>query len=454
MGNNLSPASILYDSAGHAIGVVLDGTVYRLQTQAAQGTKSDGAGAWPVVLYNTGGNDVGSQSSRPLYVTLSSPGQREFLAKYAVMIDTPASILCANSQPYNIGGTTFTIAINGVTQYVNFATTIATHGLFYSGESPAQSTGANQKLKVSINSGALTEILIGKNLATPAAIAAAIQTQVRALVPNGTDAVCEWNPADYPGRYVLRSATTGATSKVMCAKGGDNLALEIKMATSVGGVERDGLDANYYYADDAVVEMVNALTDVLVTQSGSQILVETLSVGVSATLQVTAGGANTAFGFTTSLVTGANGTLSNNLVVNGSVTPVRYAILPDSNYPYMIDRIVFTMKANGATLKKFGPLAELTNGVLFQVRTAGGYPRDWFTAVTNAELFAKTDEGEIMIDAYTDNFELVVAKIKFASPITFLPGSTDNLSITVRDNLVSADFSWFRVKAEGWLVIE
>ena len=449
-----SPAVVLYDKDGNPVGLVLDGTIYRLQTQAAQGPKADGAGAWTTSLYNPSGQDIGSQSSRPLFVTLASPGQREFLAKYAVMIDTPASILCANSEPYNIGGTTFTIDINGTTQYATFDTTSATHGIFYSGQNPVQSTGGVEKLKVSIDGGALTEIKIGKNITTPEAIAAAIQTQVRASVPNGTNAVCDWNPSDYPGRYVLRADSTGSTSTVYCVKGGDDLGLDIKMDTSVGGVQRDGLDANYYYADDAVVEMGGDLTDVLVTQSGSQILIETLAVGTSATLQAAAGGANTAFGFTTSLVTGEAGTLSNNLVVDGGTTSVRFAILPDETYPYMIDRIVFTMKANNAQLKKFGPLTELTNGVEFQVRTAGGYPRDWFTAVTNAELFAKTDEGEIIVDAYNDGDELVVAKIKFNSAITFLPGSTDNLSIIIRDDLISGDFDWFHVRAEGWLLIE
>ena len=41
MGMSRNPASILFDSDGNAVGVVLDGTVYRLQVEAVL-TDSDG----------------------------------------------------------------------------------------------------------------------------------------------------------------------------------------------------------------------------------------------------------------------------------------------------------------------------------------------------------------------------------------------------------------------------
>ena len=42
MGMSRNPASILFDSDGNAVGVVLDGTVYRLQVEAVL---TDGTGA-------------------------------------------------------------------------------------------------------------------------------------------------------------------------------------------------------------------------------------------------------------------------------------------------------------------------------------------------------------------------------------------------------------------------
>ena len=106
-----SPAAILFDTAGNAIGVVLDGAVYRLQaitkvlnsggTQVdpategtlssikdtdgikkiteqlpagtneigavAQGTKAAGSAAWPTVLYDASGNAVGVTLNNSIY---------------------------------------------------------------------------------------------------------------------------------------------------------------------------------------------------------------------------------------------------------------------------------------------------------------------------------------------------------------------------------------------------
>ncbi len=51
-------ARLLVDSSGNIVGVLLDDTVYRLQTETKQGPAGDVDDPWPVRLYTAGGNPL------------------------------------------------------------------------------------------------------------------------------------------------------------------------------------------------------------------------------------------------------------------------------------------------------------------------------------------------------------------------------------------------------------
>ena len=102
--------------------------------------------------------------------------------------DQPAKLESDAGATFEVGGDSLTVKVDGGSeQTVSFATKAATAGTSVSGSDPGTSNGGDNDMKVSIDGGALTDIDIDKDLTTGAAIAASIQEQIRAEVPNGTN---------------------------------------------------------------------------------------------------------------------------------------------------------------------------------------------------------------------------------------------------------------------------
>lgn len=390
-----------------------------------------------------------SQADGPLHV-ISSTGRRSYYHRNLVDADEPAEIDTGVDEPYDVGGDTLTIDINGTTQYATFATRAAQPGIHYSAAHPDTSNPDVEKLKVSVDGGALEEIKTGKGLTTGAAIAASLQAQIRANIENGTNVTVEYNTAEYPFRYVFKSGTTGSTSIMHVEKGGDDLAKRL-LVGAFGGTEYTGLNADNYWAFEVVDEMVSDLTDVVVNQAGDGVHVQTVAGGASATLEVTAGGANTALQFPTTEVTGVAGSGSDDMGVDGSSSSVRYSIVPESGEEFVVAKIEFFVRDDGAALNKFGGQAQLTNGVKLEIKNELLTVIPTMTMKTNADLMTQLDEGTLVDNGFTSGGQdLVKAEFDLSPGLRVIQGGQTNVYVTIQDDLSALDGT-FTVRARGWV---
>lgn len=392
---------------------------------------------------------TGEQSDEPLHVTLST-GKRSYYHQNLVDADEPAEIDTGADEPYDVGGDTLTIDVNTVEQTSSFPTRVAQAGVHYSAPHPGTANGGHKKLKVSIDGGALKEVVIAEDLSSGTAIASALQVQIRALVENGTNMTVEYNTSEYPFRYVFKSGTTGASSVMHVEKGGDDLAKDMFVGT-FGGTERVGLAADNYWAYEVVQELTSDLSDVVVYQEGSGVHIKTVAGGTSATLQVSSGGANTAFQFPTTLVSGVAGSGSDDLAVDGSTTAVRYSIVPDSTEEFVVSKLEFFIRDDGAALNKFAGQAPLTNGVKLEVKSEELPLIPFFNAKTNADLMSQADEGSIIDNGFTiGGQDLVKAVFDFSPGLRVTPGGQTNVYVYIQDDLSVLDGT-FTVRAKGWV---
>ena len=395
---------------------------------------------------------VAEDPGTPIFVTISS-GQRSYYHNNLVNIDEPARIDTGADGPYDVGGDTFTISVNGgAAQTPAFPTRAAQPGIHYSASHPRTSNPDHEKLKVSVDGGALEEVKIGKGWTTGAAIAAALQTQIRAIIENGTNVTVEYDTTEYPFRYVFKSGTTGASSTIHVEKGGDDLAKKVLfVGAPFGGTEYPGLDADYYFTFEAVEFLSGELSDVQVSQEGDGLFIQTVAQGTSASLQVTAGGANTDFQFTTSLVSGVAGSGDDDLAVDGSVSEVKYAVVPPSGRTFVVEKLRFYIRDDGIALNKFAGQDALTNGVKLEVRNEGLGLIPVFTAITSAGLMSESDDSEIVDNGWaTNGQDLLKAVFDFRPGLAISAGSVTNFVVSVRDDLSALDGE-FIVRAVGWV---
>lgn len=392
---------------------------------------------------------TGEQSDEPLHVTISA-GKRSYYHLNLIDADEPAEIDTGADEPYDVGGDTLTIDVNTVEQTSTFSTRAAQPGIHYSAPHPATTNPGVEKLKVSVDGGALVEVKTGKGLTTGEAIAASLQTQIRAIVPNGTNVTVEYDTEEYPFRYVFKSGTTGSSSSMHVEKGGDDLA-KILYVGAFGGTERIGLNADNYWAFEVVDQLTSDLTDVSVYQEGDGVHLQTVAGGSSASLEVTAGGANTALQFPTTLISGVAGSGSDDLAVDGSSSPVRFSIVLAITEEFVVGKLEFFIRDDGAALNKFGGQAALTNGLKVEVKNENLPVIPFFVAKTNADLITQLDEGTIVDNGFvSDGQDLVKVIYDFSPGLRIVSGGQTNVYVTVQDNLSLLDGK-FLVRARGWV---
>lgn len=394
---------------------------------------------------------VADNPAEPIFVTLSA-GQRSYYHSNLVNIDEPARIDTGADGPYEVGGDTFTIAVDGgANQTPTFPTKTARAAVHYSAPHPRTANPDHHKLKLSIDGGALTEVEITKGYTTGADIAAALQTEIQANVPNGGSATVEYDTAEYPFRYVFKSGTTGASSSISVQKA-DDLAKKVLFATEqFGGTTLPGLAANYYHTFEVITYLSGNLTDVQVFREGDGFYIQTVAAGASASLQVTAGGANTDFQFTTSLTSGTAGSGDDDMAVDGATATVRYAVEPPAGRTFVVDKLRFYVRDDGIALNKFAGQAALTAGVKLEIRNEGLGLIPVFEAITSAGLMAESDEAEIIDNGWaTNGQDLLKAIFNFSPGLPVAAGSITNLVVSIRDDLTGLD-GVFTVRASGWV---
>lgn len=393
---------------------------------------------------------VADDPAEPIFVTMSTGG-RSYYHINLVNIDEPASILSGVDGPYDVGGDTFTISVNGgANQTPTFPTRTARAGVHYSAPHPRTANPDHEKLKVSIDGGALVEVKIGKGWTTGADIAAQLQIQIRALVPNGTNATVEYDTTEYPFRYVFKSGTTGASSTMHVEKGGDDLAKKVLFVDiQFGGTELPGLAADYYFTNEVVEFLSGVLTDVAVSQTGDRVKIRTVAAGVAATLQVTAGGANTALQFPTTLTTGVTGSGDDDMAVDGSTTAVRYAVDPPVGRKFVVQKLIFFARDDGVALNKFAGRPALTNGLLVEIQNENLPLIPTVTATTSADLMSQADDAEIIDNGWASNGQdLLKAVFDYSPGLTIT--SITNFIVTIQDNLIDMEGAFY-VRAVGWV---
>lgn len=134
---------------------------------------------------------------------------------------------------------------------------------------------------------------------------------------------------------------------------------------------------------------------------------------------------------------------SNNLNVNGSVTPVAFTIPADATQDLVISALTFECFAGNIRTDRFLDLnSELTNGILVEVKSENTI----FTFLSIKRtgeldsLFSVGDAGVFRIDASSSG-TYVSAKFGPSSPFIIKKqgtyGTDDYIKVTIRDNLSS-----------------
>lgn len=389
-------------------------------------------------------------SAGRLLVSTESESLRGFHVAKVASAGLPAVVTSEGAAPYQIGGEVLNVDVDGDSQVCTFPTTSGTAGTSTSGADPSVSLGNNRKMKISIDGGASTEIDIGKDKVGGPAIAAAIEGDIQSGVPNGSSATCDYDDSA-SGKYVITSGSAGGSSTVVVVNSGkDNMADDLNMGVANGGTEISGNAANYYSAEDVVEELNSQLTDIYAFVDNGGIVIETQSIGTSATLEVTGGAANTDLDFPTDEVTGSTATGAVNLAVDGSSNSQVFEVPLHASRVFLVTRLIYSIRDAGMALNKFGGITALTNGVIVKVENSDEPLHEWFTFKTNSELLARArDGGQMVVDAYTDD-DLIHADFSLEPGIPLRPGSVDKIQFSVRDDLSS--LTNFDILVEGYLL--
>lgn len=145
---------------------------------------------------------------------------------------------------------------------------------------------------------------------------------------------------------------------------------------------------------------------------------------------------------------------SEDLRVNGSVTPQIFSILPLAGQSGDITRIIIAIEsAMAMDFTKFGSLASLTNGCMLRVKRKGGDFRNLFNFKNNGDFIEKAFDHHFQDKIGGGGFGFV-ARLTYAGQskhgVTIrLDGSLgEELQLVIQDDL-SAGLTKFRVTAQG-----
>lgn len=133
---------------------------------------------------------------------------------------------------------------------------------------------------------------------------------------------------------------------------------------------------------------------------------------------------------------------SNNMAVNGSVTPVVFEYGPPANETWYIDELSFVIDdAGNNTLSYFGAInGGLSNGVLIeQVITSTNYTI--VNLKNNLEVVTYFSDHSFrgLANAYLNSVTFYTGKAELRVPITLSGANGDKIQATVRDDLTGVD---------------
>jgi len=135
---------------------------------------------------------------------------------------------------------------------------------------------------------------------------------------------------------------------------------------------------------------------------------------------------------------------SENMLVNGSVTPVNFDFLADPTSTLAINSLLLVFSANDFEFDgaSFGSITKLTNGILLQTIISG---------VTTTVFTLKQNEDYLRVPGRTpivNNYgpkDILAVDLAFGGLIKLAAGSADKIRVVVRDNLTSVALKYLTV---------
>jgi hypothetical protein len=130
---------------------------------------------------------------------------------------------------------------------------------------------------------------------------------------------------------------------------------------------------------------------------------------------------------------------SEDLITNGSVTPVEFTFDADDadGYDIYLREIRMIMSCGGISFDgdSFGKGSALTNGLLLEVTVNDGAFYEVINVQINEDVLRfATSQGINLFSEFASENDVLVASYQFSGREKLVAGSDDNVKITVRDN--------------------
>jgi len=431
-------AALLIDENGNFVGVLHDGSIYRIQTtgkvQNASGTQVDPATEGKqddaiTKLTSLDGKDFATQTT---LATLATESKLEAVRTLLVTIDADTSNLDV-----------------ALSTRATEATLLAADGRLTTIDAVLDSIKDTDGIKKITDQLPAGTNEIGK-----------VAQGTKAAAADGWPLVlydASGNPVP-----VTPNTSIPASNKALLAAGEDPAGTSRLLQTEVGGELKEVLydangnpvgvvlDGSLYrlQTDSKVAKGSSALVtlDAIDTTSGQGRLKATL---------YTPDGDPVAFGATSSSLKNdyVESGGSSDLRVDGSTTPVTFSYLADSTYDISLQEIKFTMVANGITFGNnyFGSTSgPLTNGLSVQV-VSGGDTIDLFTLEVNEHFinFASPGGWEWIVS----NKDVMTSAYLIGGGVKLYAGTGDQVKVTVQDDISSCGL-YFECFVKGNLLTE
>lgn len=147
---------------------------------------------------------------------------------------------------------------------------------------------------------------------------------------------------------------------------------------------------------------------------------------------------------------------SGDLLVDGSVTPQIFSILPLPSQAGDMVRIIFEMRGTAdMDFTTFGTESALINGCVIRVKNQDGTFKNIFNFKSNSDIFEQGFDHEFLLPKQGGSTRGLVARVTWGGPsehgvVIRLEGSFDEeLQIVIQDNLTSGTNTRFQLTAQG-----
>lgn len=144
---------------------------------------------------------------------------------------------------------------------------------------------------------------------------------------------------------------------------------------------------------------------------------------------------------------------SDDLNVDGSVTPVVFNVVANTGKRFFIHRLILVMEDQNINFQKFGGIAGgITNGLDIEVKEGGQPIRSLGGPIKLNAQFAFAGSGIAITASATDLMQVTFDVAARGTTLELVDSDSDFFRITVNDDLTPIDV--FKVVAQGFEVSE